>query len=1038
MGDLILNLFPAGGGLGQSVITTVWVGVAVVCFLNLRFGFPLTGLVVPGYIVPLLIVSPTSAAVILIEAIVVYGVMRFSAKFVMEKLGYAEMFGRDRFFAIILISILVRVLMDTLFWPLIASLLSNWDITFDYSSQLYSLGLVIIALTANVMWNGGFRYGMKVTIIQLIITFLIVRFVLMGFTNFSIANLAIMYEAVAASIIAAPKAYIILVITAFIASRANLKYGWEFNGIMLPALLALQLMQPTKLLTSFAETAIILIIGASLLNFTRLKHANIEGARLLLFFFNIGFIYKLILNYGVVHYFPEVKVTDTFAFGYMLATLLALKIYQKSALGLVVRATFQTSILGGALAIVIGFFIMFIPSLFADNDYELLSQDKKISSLSQQISEYKSYLHIKNDAQIEISSYQASQSRTVFKQVVYELNKAPNSSEVIQEMSKKLEQIQFQLLFDENNIYIRDTQKESQRGFFVLSRKANKQFVVTVPYPTSESLASDAGGLIYSHFEARALAFGTSITPTNQLNKSNVQSPYYLAFIETLNSTDLFQVRESNLKTSRALNQNQAGNKSQYWIYNQLPIDLSQRAIALLLGSQETFFGIATSSSLPSPEFTGSMFEVFLNSDNYISLLANLNRHNNKRTPFPISHSSESIEQIINDFSYHITTKGSGKYTSLSVNETALWEFEILTPLYRLKQQLAGEAINENITNQLNQINSTMQIMGYQLTLIESTEGRFLLLAPHNNETAYEQGQGLYIFNLNTSSKINIEVPRPIFESNTLRFSGQLYLKANAEHLLLAGAHPYAHPEANLLAPNNVNSLFNVVHQSYLRYVKRDYTLNLQIRSHSAPSWIRPSALAFQYTQVSPEHLSLLDNLDYGLRELSVSYQRVAGQESTRGLELGTSPQTGYQLFSPHSELATLWLASDFKENFSIDKASLVQRLLAISTQPNVFKFNIATLSPDSWVSVKSAQKIHFQKIINDYAITKRVGALLSLCQNTFSCSLQTIEFEGLGQYALTIREKGKLLAIFNPITNQLTDKARFETMMQEGDYAIN
>ncbi|MEC8225254.1 MAG: poly-gamma-glutamate biosynthesis protein PgsC/CapC, partial [Pseudomonadota bacterium] len=264
--DFVLALFPAGTGLGQSVITTVWVGTAVVCLLNLRFGFPLTGLVVPGYLVPLLIISPTSAAVIIIEAIVVYALMRFSAHYMMEKFGYGEMFGRDRFFAIILLSILVRVCMDTLFWPLIAAQLSQWDITFDYASQLYSLGLIIIALTANVMWNGGFKYGLKVTFIQLLITFLLVRFVLMPFTNFSIANLGIMYEAVAASIIAAPKAYIILVITAFIASRANIKYGWEFNGIMLPALLALQLTQPSKLLTSFIETAVILIIGSSLVH----------------------------------------------------------------------------------------------------------------------------------------------------------------------------------------------------------------------------------------------------------------------------------------------------------------------------------------------------------------------------------------------------------------------------------------------------------------------------------------------------------------------------------------------------------------------------------------------------------------------------------------------------------------------------------------------------------------------------------------------------------------------------------------------------
>ena len=331
--EWILPIFPNGSGLGQSVITTVWVGIAIVCFFNLRFGFPLTGLVVPGYLVPLLIVSPTSAVVILIEAVVVYWLMRLSAQTLLEKFGYAEMFGRDRFFAIILLSILVRVLMDSLLWPLVANEFKQWDISFDYASDLYSLGLVIIALAANVMWNHGFKYGVKTTAIQLVCAYCIVRFVLMPFTNFSIANLAIMYEAVASSIVAAPKAYIILVLTAFIASRANLRYGWEFNGILLPALLALQLLQPSKLLTSFIETGVILAIGGALLHFTRLKNANLEGARLLFFFFNIGFIYKLTLNYILSSHFPTIKVTDTFAFGYMLSTLLALKYIRRMRLG---------------------------------------------------------------------------------------------------------------------------------------------------------------------------------------------------------------------------------------------------------------------------------------------------------------------------------------------------------------------------------------------------------------------------------------------------------------------------------------------------------------------------------------------------------------------------------------------------------------------------------------------------------------------------------------------------------------------------------
>ena len=59
----VLPIFPEGG-LASSVITTVWVGVWVLCLFNLRFGWVLSGLVVPGYLVPLIIVKPVSALVI--------------------------------------------------------------------------------------------------------------------------------------------------------------------------------------------------------------------------------------------------------------------------------------------------------------------------------------------------------------------------------------------------------------------------------------------------------------------------------------------------------------------------------------------------------------------------------------------------------------------------------------------------------------------------------------------------------------------------------------------------------------------------------------------------------------------------------------------------------------------------------------------------------------------------------------------------------------------------------------------------------------
>ncbi|MGX1112378.1 hypothetical protein ACSSVW_001783 [Pseudoalteromonas sp. MBR-15] len=1037
--DFVLALFPAGSGLGQSVITTVWVGTAVVCLLNLRFGFPLTGLVVPGYIVPLLIISPTSAVVIIIEAIVVYGLMRFSAHYIMEKCGYGEMFGRDRFFAIILLSILVRVCMDTLVWPPVANQLSQWDITLDYASQLYSLGLVIIALTANVMWNGGFKYGLKVTFIQLLITFVLVRFVLMPFTNFSIANLGIMYEAVAASIIAAPKAYIILVITAFIASRANIKYGWEFNGIMLPALLALQLTQPSKLLTSFAETAVILVLGGSLIHFTRLKHANIEGARLLLFFFTIGFVYKLILNYIVVWYFPAIKVTDTFAFGYMLATLLALKIYQKNALGLVIRATFQTSVVGGAFAILVGFIVMLVPSMLSKHTETSDIQSHHVFTLDQQISRYKSYLYTAQSNKVTVSSYKANQAVTDFKYGVYQVNQAIKNNQSIASLNALFNPIGFRLESDEDYIYIIDTFEDQQRGLFVLNKNPQSTpLLITVPFPITESLASDSAGLIFQHLNSKALVYGTAKTPQQTLAQENQQSPFYQAFITALNTDEVLQVRESNHFTKVSLTDSPAKSQSQYWIYNQLPASISQREIHQFMGSEETFFGSATVNSLPTSQFSGSLLEVFLDSDNYASILANAYRDNKRYSTLQFNKLERDINQIIDDFSVHISEKGSFKYQPLSKNQVALWEFEILKPLYKLIAQIGNDPLNENNLNQLKQINGTAELLNYQLQQVQTMSGRYLLLSPQDKNQAYQQGQGLYIFKLSEHESITLSVPRPLFESNTLAVASELFSRTNAAYLAIAGAHPYAHPKANVLAVDNVGSLFNIVHQSYLRFNEMTPSLNIQIRSHSAPSWVRPNAIAFSTTQINELATPLMNQLSNQLTALGIKYQVVEGQAATRGLEIGSSPQAGYQQFNANSELATLWLASDFKTQFSVSQSSLLQRLLAISNTPALTVINLATLSPSNWQALSDLDKQNMKSIIDSYAANQRLTSLARLCNEMNKCSLHTIELEHVNKYALMFKHNSKITAIYYPTKNQLFDLDGFNLMMSGGDSVFN
>ena len=89
-------IFPEGS-LAHSIITTVWIGVLVVAFFNLRYGWVLSGLVVPGYITPLLLVKPIAVWVIGIESIVVYLIVYFVGKIGIRYGLFSDLFGRDRF-----------------------------------------------------------------------------------------------------------------------------------------------------------------------------------------------------------------------------------------------------------------------------------------------------------------------------------------------------------------------------------------------------------------------------------------------------------------------------------------------------------------------------------------------------------------------------------------------------------------------------------------------------------------------------------------------------------------------------------------------------------------------------------------------------------------------------------------------------------------------------------------------------------------------------------------------------------------------------
>lgn len=359
---MILPIFPEGG-LTSSVITTVWVGVFILAFFNLRFGWVLSGLVVPGYLVPLLILRPMAAGVIVVEAVVTYLLVYWFS----ERLApgrFNALFGRDRFMALVLASVAVRVTLDGWLLPQAADWLAlHYDRQIDWHSNLQSFGLVVISLLANQLWKPGLVRGLLSAAVITGLSWFVVRYGLMEFTNFRLSGVTYVYEGLASSILSSPKAYIILVITAFIASQMNVRYGWDFSGILIPALIALQWYQPTKILTSFVEAGVIYFLAHLVMKLPVFASITIEGARKLVLFFNISFAYKLLLGHVLVWLALDIKTTDFYGFGYLLSTLLAIKAYDKDIFPRVMRSTLEVSVAGAVTGNLVGFlFTLLLPT----------------------------------------------------------------------------------------------------------------------------------------------------------------------------------------------------------------------------------------------------------------------------------------------------------------------------------------------------------------------------------------------------------------------------------------------------------------------------------------------------------------------------------------------------------------------------------------------------------------------------------------------------------------------------------------------------
>ncbi len=345
-------VFPTNG-LDQSLHAPVLVGLFVLTFFREALGWGYAGLVVPGYLATVFLAAPLTGGLMVVEGIASYFLALLLARAAPRTGAWSELFGRERFLFIILCALLMRLVMEAYWVPL---LVERYGLA--HSRELYSIGLVLVPLLANSFWNQGLLMSFPRVAVLVLLTLVFVDKVLLAHTNFTLARFQIANESVSLAFLDTPHAYIILVLGALIAARDNVAYGWDYNGILVPALLAVAWYEPIKLVTTVVEALLVLFLARGLASVKPFSLVLMVGSRRMMLVYTVGFFVKWLLGFAALAAFPTLQTIDYFGFGYLLPSLLAVKLWNTDKIGRVMMPTLQVSLtaflLGNGLSILLG------------------------------------------------------------------------------------------------------------------------------------------------------------------------------------------------------------------------------------------------------------------------------------------------------------------------------------------------------------------------------------------------------------------------------------------------------------------------------------------------------------------------------------------------------------------------------------------------------------------------------------------------------------------------------------------------------------
>ena len=935
MSELQIPIFPFES-VAITLTTAVWVGVCVTIFFNLRLGWTLSGLVVPGYLAPLLITRPITGLVILLEAVLTYLIVRAVSSVPSRQPYWSNLFGRDRFFLIVVVSVLVRAIFDGWLLPILGQyIVEEFGLSFNYRENLRSFGLIVVALIANYFWKPGLRRGFLPVAVTSLITFLIIKFILVEFTNFNVGNLHLLYEDISTSLLASPKAYMIVITTAFIASWINLRYAWDFNGILIPALLGLLWYDPSKIIISCLECVFIYSVALHLLKLPLFKTMTIQGGSKLIFFFSICFVYRLLLCHILPIMIPGIELTEALGFGYLLTTLMAIKAYDKKLVARMLTATTKVSVLGAVAGSLIGFAFVCGPriALFATEaakPEEIVKRQLRLSSKSVFDLIRRDKLMIYRQRLPDSYKSPLPRELAILKNGLTRMGAMQGfDQQEFERLQVLFQQVNYELHFLEDRyLYLREASDVQGWGIYLVDIQKQGGLCVQVPAPLDEGATLEAGIRLFERFPCKALAIAGAPRNTGLVTESDVLSTTNTMFgmfhsVFAKNRAVMVRGYSGDLK-QKLKRQGLNHRLSQVWVRNSVPEEFQLSRLKEIIGDYHVRWNTSPTRNLLRDSTNGSFIELFLNTGDMRQLIG----HQVAVSPTDVLPDAMTVldchlAQWIQNEKTKVILPGTDAYASAAIEEMLYMDEEVVTPLVRLISRLRQQPNNELLSKQryslqLNSIHAAARVMGYGLQLIRDRQTSDMYIAlPEKQETEI-RGWGTFVFKLGSPSPYAIEVPRPLYELRSYDFGQNLFTRTGASELLIAGAHPGANRDgsADISKAANRTNLYNLVRHILFRENGNNPYLIVQARAIQAPV----DADIVVATDEGKPTESALSELKRGLlKTLQDDKLRLAfvdGSEKTAGYEIGILLQASMVQTSENKEVISLWLSPALRTKF--------------------------------------------------------------------------------------------------------------------------